>query len=136
MSDDLVTWLRAQFDEDERVARGVPDHRQRRGELHWQEVDPESHPGLIGDQCGGVVTIGGPGGTGRWHAEHIARHDPARVLAEVDAKRRLLSMADDMAGGDPYQEGPAGVEVLALLALPYADRPGYRSEWSPQHVIH
>jgi len=143
--DDRVTWLRAQLDDDERIARAVPDHRQRNGELHWQEISPDSQPGLVGDQCGNVVTLGGPGGTSRWHGEHIARHDPARVLAEVDAKRRILDeVADEATGLDMQVDGEfrvgsrdekaepyLGDKLVRLLALPYADRPGYRHEWKP-----
>lgn len=46
-----------------------------------------------------------------------------RVLAECDAKRRLirhLSAAMDVAGAEA---------VLRLLALPYVDHPGYLDEW-------
>jgi hypothetical protein len=64
------------------------------------------------------------------HLAHIARHDPARVLAEVVAKRRILDLFTP-----PVSEW--GSETLRLyglaqlLALPYADRPGYREEWRP-----
>jgi hypothetical protein len=44
---------------------------------------------------------------GTWTARHIARWDPTRVLAEVDAKRRLL-------------------------ALPYRDHPDCKPEWMPR----
>jgi len=56
------------------------------------------------------------------HAQHIARWDPARVLAECEAKRRVV-----MFMSDEYHEP----EVLGLLALPYADHPDYREEWRP-----
>lgn len=141
MSEDLMAWIRAQLDDDERVALAVRDHRRRRGELHWQLADPESQPGLICDQVGNVVTLGGPGATSRWHADHIARHDPARVLAEVAAKRRVLDdlttrRLDDTepdggwAAADAETDGMAS-SVVRLLAQPYADRPGYRTEWRP-----
>lgn len=56
-------------------------------------------------------------------AGHIARHDPARVLAECEAKRRIVELCD---GFDEQ-----GREVRQLLALPYADHPDYREEWKP-----
>ena len=55
--------------------------------------------------------------------EHIARHDPARVLAECEAKRRIVEMDFER-----YGEQWA---VLAALALPYVDHPDYRAEWRP-----
>jgi hypothetical protein len=65
-------------------------------------------------------------------AQHIARHDPARVLAEVAAKRRIL---DDCASyvdeeGDAVTDGLSW-RVVALLAVPYAGNAGYRPEWAP-----
>ncbi|MFC8267800.1 DUF6221 family protein [Streptomyces cinereoruber] len=89
-------------------------------------------------------------------AGHIVRHDPARVLAEVDAKRRVLaSYAQAVRVRDEAMEwvkepvftdpGAAGIErwndardvahfldpVVRLLALPYASHPDYRDTWRP-----
>src|SRR5690349_3820689 len=62
-------------------------------------------------------------------------HSPARVLAECDAKWRIVEQHDgthecpkdgDSSGwwdGEPC-------DVLRLLALPYADHPDYRQEWA------
>ena len=74
--------------------------------------------------------------------DHIIRHDPARVLVEVEAKRRILDdvlptmQADELriagewgVGTDPVRE--ASDDLLSLLALPYADHPDYREEWKP-----
>lgn len=55
---------------------------------------------------------------------------PGRVLAECDAKRRIVEVAEgwrwerDGMGPDPKSD-----EVLRLLAQPYADHPDYREEW-------
>ena len=46
------------------------------------------------------VTCDGEGLTpavGEVHGEHIARHDPARVLAECEAKRRIVAEAFEVA---------------------------------------
>jgi hypothetical protein len=51
-------------------------------------------------------------------AEHMARHDPARVLREVEAKRAIVSE-----GAPEY--------LLVHLAAVYADHPDYRDEWRP-----
>jgi hypothetical protein len=70
-------------------------------------------------------------------AHHIARHDPARVLVEVEAKRRILDTYEEATNFyRVHVAAPAG-EVHGLwtaiqwLALPYADQPGYRDEWRP-----
>jgi hypothetical protein len=83
---------------------------------------------------------------------HIAAHDPARVLREIDAKRGLLKLllseghaalrpggsteiycGADYGAGDPCECGrdERMSQCLRLLALPYSDRPGYREEWRP-----
>lgn len=79
---------------------------------------------------------------------HIARWDPARVLAEVEAKRRILDEHQPVHGYDPNgpvcstcgEPGNLGDETavvrwpcptVRLLALPYADRAGYQAEWCP-----
>jgi hypothetical protein len=112
MSDDLVARLRHAWDErerqlaeDERVAREAPGpawHRatEREGEPgRWRGIKAQlvtlppdrPHPLLVGDEVASCAKY--------WAAEHIARHDPARVLAEVErgrrdiaAKRRILDL--------------------------------------------
>jgi hypothetical protein len=134
MMDDLVTWLRAQLDDDERVARAADSGRwlpedkgitfeYRADDFH----DGEAQARLVADT--------------RANQWHIARWDPARVLAEVDAKRRILDRYEDALARqqDPeHSQVAAHVQVeeyedwiLPSLALPYADRPGYRDEWRP-----
>jgi hypothetical protein len=87
-------------------------------------------------------------GPGHPHvAEHVARHDPARVLAECAAKRRLVMACRD-SGFDraflgarprgmadfllsPRDQHQLAALTLALLAVPYADHSDYRPEWRP-----
>lgn len=70
-------------------------------------------------------------------ADHIAVQDPARVLAEVGAKRQLLDKYAEVADNDvnevEYAHGYANAlgEAVRLLALPYADHPDFRAEWRP-----
>jgi len=71
---------------------------------------------------------------------------PARVLAECEAKRRLLAdlatfsrIRDQAAEGTtplPQALTTAGIvtgleHAAKLLTLPYADHPDYRQEWKP-----
>lgn len=104
---DLLTFLNARLDEDERVALGA------RGRT-WT---PE-------DLAGGITEF--HSGT----FEHIARHDPARVLREVEAKRRIIGLCVGTLEDEDYGLVLAQ-EVLQRLALPYAEHPDYREEWRP-----
>lgn len=78
--------------------------------------------------------------TAKRDAEHIARHDPARVLAECEAKRErveLLTSWAALCSPDDWPEGDmsgaalsdAGRRLLRIEALPYADHPDCREEW-------
>lgn len=98
----LTEFLRARLDEDKQAARRA---------LDWWDSDREA-------------------GYFEWPSReastHVARHDPARVLREVEAKRRML---DDVWGGPDHEE--MWDHHVRLLALPYAQHPGYRPEWAP-----
>ena len=88
---------------------------------------------------GGVTAP--PGAT-----DHVAHHDPARVLAECAARRRLVLACRDVrpdlrllgarpAGLDfplpPTDQHQLAALTLALLALPHAAHPDYRPAWRP-----
>ncbi|MUL41645.1 hypothetical protein FZ103_10750 [Streptomonospora sp. PA3] len=77
-------------------------------------------------------------------ADHIVRHDPVHVVADIDAKRRMVAAHTPTGGasrGDPtcpkcvtWQEGTAVPEpfpcfTLLLLAQPYGDHPEHDPEW-------
>jgi len=72
-------------------------------------------------------------------ATHAANWSPARVLAECEARRRIVELEptetpDDLDGFTrEWELGQAAAlgSVLSLLALPYADHPDYREEWRP-----
>lgn len=85
--------------------------------------------------------------TDGFHAKHIALHDPARVLREVAAKRRVMerhclydgigSKHTDYCMGCPSGDDSGYPEVeidecpeLRDLAAPYTDHPDYRKEWA------
>jgi hypothetical protein len=79
-------------------------------------------------------------------AEHVALHDPARVLREVAAKRRVLARhVLSPAIGDPelpwdnrndcqYDGDEWPCPDLLDLALPYADHPNFREQWLPHQM--
>ncbi|MGV4986451.1 DUF6221 family protein [Streptomyces sp. NRAIS3] len=67
---------------------------------------------------------------------HVARHDPARVLRELEAKRALLEehrMRDDGRCRTCREEASprSPCITLRLLALPFAADPGYDDSWRP-----
>lgn len=115
---DLIIWLRAQLDEDERIAQSLDDY----------------------DEYGNDLAVGGCMG---YPCERYLAIGKLRVLAEVDAKRRILdrwealeaelmywrSIGDEDAA--PVATAYAFEQVASLLALPYADRPGYEEAWRP-----
>lgn len=84
----------------------------------------------------GDIHIYDEGGHDERQAEHIARHDPARVLREVEAKRQLLEMyREAKVYYDANRSAPAGEAhglwtAVRLLALAWADHPDYRAEWT------
>ena len=127
---ELVVWLRAQLDEDERVARAAvePDEMHPYGDRQLPRLTVDQWPGMVHNYLGGT-----------W-GEHSARHDPARVLRDVAAKRAIVDWAErnpracddvhpETASWHPAGHGPH--VILRQLASAYTDRPGYREEWKP-----
>jgi hypothetical protein len=55
----------------------------------------------------------------------------ARILAECEAKRRIVAEHEQRADGGCYDCGTRWCRFQQFLAMPYADRPGYRREWRP-----
>lgn len=76
------------------------------------------------------------------YIDHITRYDPARVLAECEAKRRIVEehrpggkegerycgccWLDDLEAWEPHP-----CPTMKAIALPYADHPDFREEWRP-----
>jgi len=133
---DLTGWLVVQVAQDEREAHlafsGQMDPENGWGE-HGRAVTP--HVGVIHEDI---------------QRAHVVKWNPARVLVECDVKRRILAVhhrAGSVYPGDrddprcvgcgfDGDEEPVTPHIdqcptLRALALPYADRPGYRAEWRP-----
>lgn len=133
--DELVAWYRQQLDEAEKVAKAAErkagmDWR-RTGDGLYNESDPGRMPGpFLFDESTGEEVL-----------DHIARHDPAAVLADIAAKRAVLLLCEAAlvnasatspssfvrGQGDGYQE--AMTEAVRYLARAYRHRPGWRQEW-------
>jgi hypothetical protein len=72
-----------------------------------------------------------------WNPEvlkHIVRYDPARALANLEAKRRILKRHARCANGEGWCGGrTVGREFcddMADLAAPYAGHARFKAEWS------
>ncbi|MFG2090415.1 MULTISPECIES: DUF6221 family protein [unclassified Spirillospora] len=124
---DLVEFLRARLARDEQIARacsGTPWKATPSGTVH---TDAEGEPGFVASA------------ENEAYAEHIARHDPSRALAEVAARRRIVDDYEkqawilDQGHRTPGLEAAQAVRetVLRCLALPYASHPAYRDDWRP-----
>lgn len=132
--DELMEWLRAQLDKDEQIARAAsagPWSTRWNGQDHELVAPSRTHP--IAEWTYAIATQEPGASTQRTEcdtadADHIARHDPVRVLREIYAKRRIL---DRYAWLREHGDTGGAVWVLPLLALPYVDREGYRKEWRP-----
>lgn len=129
--DDLVRWLGEQLDEDQRIAEAA----RGQGEGRWHHET--SYPnGYVYD--GGVQpVVYDESAPSPEEAEHIAAHDPARVLREIDAKRATIAdyekairtrdrLEPNTSGYRHWDNRALGLlHALRHAAAVYADRPGY-----------
>jgi hypothetical protein len=126
----LAEWLLAQIDADEKVA--------------WVagSITLDEPWGIDGEQVTGgargwmTIAITLCRGTDTSIAEHIATHDPARVLAECAAKRALIELHQREWGADVDHQctthpfSMVVCQMVRILAQPYADREGWQAEWA------
>lgn len=148
---DLVEFLNARLDEDEQTARAATDGP-------WTIRSLGRHD-LSTVVMGNELLAQLDGSRAASNSVHMAVHNPARVLAEVDAKRRIVELHGIVHRNigwleDGFEEGgevavcglcvprhsgfrtraevPEGpCPTLRLLALPYADHADYDEAWRP-----
>jgi hypothetical protein len=154
--DEFVVWLRAQLDEDERLAEGATPGpwwhnpgKQWLGPEAFEKYDLRQGEEFVGyggpHPFTGAVCATGPASDpqGMRDAAFIAEWDPARALREIDARRQRIAIhagPHECASYDsvskeinPCQwvdEGEA-CTTLRLEGVPYEKRPGYRDSWRP-----
>lgn len=127
----LVAFLHARLDEDERLAQAASSD----AGAAWT-LSAGTFPALVSPA--GVRRVTGAESV----LPHVGRHDPARVLAEVEAKRRILDVADRLMADAAEQAFEPGGSVWLIyhatanrlrqyVALPYADHPDYDPAWRP-----
>ncbi|ASN20719.1 DUF6221 family protein [Arthrobacter sp. YN] len=123
----IVEFLLARIAEDDAAAQAAADSPSRAGP-YWGNTFRE----VFGLRLAPVGTT-----VASSYADHIARNNPARVLAECAAKRRVIELTDDVAWLDSAltsemggkDEGSAD-SILYALAAVYSDHPDYRKEWA------
>lgn len=132
----IVEFLLARITEDEDMAQAALTEAQY---AHLGATAAEALLGLAESEGAQIVAL-----------EHYQRHGPVRVLAECEAKRRIVELhrgfrpwpsstkdscetcADNTEAdydGTPMVEWPC--PTLRILALPYADHADYDTAWRP-----
>jgi Family of unknown function (DUF6221) len=135
---DLIAFVTARLDEDEATAKaaGEPGGQFSRPGAGFAP-DWKDEGGAVSSSAGEVVFD--EGNPTEAQSAHIARHDPARALREVEAGRKLLTRYAEAREffERPVNAGyPAG-EVTGLRmaircrAAIWDGHPDYRPEWKP-----
>jgi Family of unknown function (DUF6221) len=141
---ELLAFFEARLDEDEKAANGA-------AELSARTNGPPDPVWADGGRHG-VIAACGTLATGYEHemeppiSAHIARWDPARVLADVAAKRSLIEDYRIVVANNaierrlpPDDEVRAAAReliaksllmILRRLAAAYTDHPDFRPEWT------
>ena len=133
---DLVTFLRARLNEDEQTARLAANDARGMGiaydePVHWRNSDGNLY---LDGGYGSGIAVGGYGcQIGDEVVNHIARHDPARVLTDIAARRAIIDLHVDRAECtrcEWFDDELYPCDTLKLLATVYASHPDYRKEWT------
>jgi hypothetical protein len=137
MTDDLASYLKARYAEIEKVARAAAElavapwtaRHSENGEepWDWELVAADGVPEIAAcrpcEHAGGRCAV----------VEHIALHDPAAVLRDVEAKRAIVKECHETfvaVEGWEYAAAPDfALRTLLLLAQPFAGRNDFREQW-------
>jgi hypothetical protein len=126
----LVEFLLARIADDAGIAESVSPPP-------WHAVDADDEAYIISQDFGEQVAV-----TDHLNVDHIMQWDPARVLAECEAKRRLITEVhcahpfghpDNCNSCSYYSEHEVALEecpTLRLLAQPFSDHPDYDKAWA------
>ena len=146
--DELIAFFRARLDEDKAIALAcinLNDRvRMRRGIAppRWMPA-PDSSDIRSED---GILRVNH---TWVCEREHICRHDPARVLREVTAKRALIDRYGRAASiaategrivpafmrGQDNGYAQACLDAIRDAAAIWSDHDDYRPEWAPEESL-
>lgn len=122
---DIVRFLKDRLDEDEATARAILADDLSEGRWRWQLHGLNPYRTALVNDRGSVLLPAKHDDVfpSRSVAEHIARHDPARVLREVEAKRVALNWYEN----DDHVVMAATIYAMAAI---YSDHPDYCDEWN------
>ena len=118
----LVEFLQARLAEEELTALAAVDSSPRwRASYSYRDVkDDDGHYVVQADSRHPSIE----------QAAHIARHDPATVLADVEAKRGAIAEYLRLdASGDLLARGIVE-DILRALCAVYAEHPDYSPSWA------
>jgi len=129
----LIDFLDARVEEDREAALAA-------GGKEWRQYDPLREHGRI-EEIGGDVVTYDEGSPTEGQAAFIARHDPARALREIDAKRAIIEehrprtdprdlRSDPCDAHDPITLESEPCDTLRHLATVYTDHPDFDPNWS------
>lgn len=140
LGDEMAAFVEKRLTEEEDLTRAAT---LRRKSPAWV-VDPEQWATGIGitDETGGSIAAV----HGTYRAEHIARHDLARALREIEAKRERLRLLrvnaarwaevrndrepfNAFANGDSCGRFNMARRMVALDAAVWRDHPDYDAAW-------
>ena len=150
-------FLKARLDEEEKLAHDVCATRWIEGGVDVEPGDtwysfPGGHDVNNGERGEGLPPDATAVAYDHVVAAYIASHDPARVLAEVAAKRKLADLHTRIilhgGGGAAWYDKTAicrscapskqlpetawPCQTIRVLAATYADHPDYDQAWRPE----
>lgn len=132
--DNLTEWILLQIAEDEMKARTAGSQAWK-----WKVLEtPSQRDALV--RADGTVCADSWGAdrqeTGFRGAEakmFVERFNPERVLADCEAKRRILARLQNLAKAwwTTTRSADEARAVIREMGVAYSSRPGYRDEWRP-----
>lgn len=128
----IVEFLTARLDERETIAReaqeDTSDGREEPPRWKWT-----GHEGVYAGRL--AIAVDGFGYMDDTVGKHIARHDPAYVLADIAAKRKILALHEEKSHRECRLCEPHDPDwpcrTVRTFAAPFASHPDYDESWRP-----
>lgn len=129
---DLIEFLTARLDEDEAIANLAARGGDDRDEPEWTRWEWDAYRSCVwtvSTDRSLVASWPDDGSMQDADGEHIARHDPERVLVEVAAKRATIRHCAHLLPYFNRAEWTLANRTLRHLAVVYSDHPDYQQAW-------
>lgn len=132
----LAEFLKARLDEDEVIAKaaakiGREEAASLVGHAHWAarygtvvDADDDDFAMMYSSVTNSTAEV----------CDHIARHDPARALREVEAKRMILTFWEAQDAEERQREEDYGgflYLIVSAAAAIWCGHPDYQQAWKP-----